>query len=70
VKHSFIASNKKGRLLDLYSVIGKFPQPKGGFTLPSHKYTGPNNPLDQQLDSNDKLLPGQEPFNQINAICY
>jgi len=42
---------------------------KGGFTLPSHKYTSPYNPLDQQLDSNDKPLPGQEPFNQVDAIA-
>jgi len=61
----------------VHSVIGKLPRrPKGGFTLPSHKYTGPYNPLDQQLDSNDKPLPGQESFNQVDAvalkhdICY
>jgi len=54
VKHSFTKSNKKGGLLDLHSVIGKFPRPKGEFRLLSHKYTGPHNPLDQQLGSNDK----------------
>ena len=27
----------------------KLPKPKRGFTLPGHKYTGPYNPLDQQL---------------------
>jgi len=42
VKHSFIKSDKKGGLLDLHSFIGKLPRPKGGFTLPSHKYTGPH----------------------------
>jgi len=68
-KLSFIASNKKGRLLDIHSVIGKLPRPKAGFTLPSHKYTGPYNPLDQKLDSNDKPLPGQKPFNQVDAIA-
>jgi len=52
-KCSFIKSNTKGGLLDLHSVIGKLPWPKGGFTLYSHKYTGPYNPLDQQLDEND-----------------
>jgi len=61
-KCSFIKSNTKG-LLDLHSVIGKLPRPKGGFTIRSRKYTGPYNPLDQQLDSNDKLVAGQEPFN-------
>jgi len=33
VKSNFIKSNKIGGLLDLHSVIGKLPQPKGGFTL-------------------------------------
>ena len=68
-KHSFIKTNKKGGLLDLHAAIGKLPKPKGGFTLPSHKYTGPYNPLDKQLDSNDQPLPGQEPYNQIDAIA-
>jgi len=69
VKHSFIASNKKGGLLDIHSVIGKLTQPKGGFTLPSHKYTCPYNPLDQQLDSNNKPISGQEPFYQVDVIA-
>ena len=38
-----------GANLDIYKAIGKLPKPKGGFTLPGHKYTGPYNPLDQQL---------------------
>ena len=37
LKHSFI---KQGGLLDVHKLIGKLPKPKGGFTLPSHKYTG------------------------------
>ena len=66
--HSFI-SNKKGGLLDLHALIGKLPKPKGGFTLPRHKYTGPYNPLDKQLDANDQPLSGQEPYNQVDAIA-
>ena len=44
--------------------------------LPGHKYTGPYNPLDEQLDENDLPLQGQEPFNAVDAIsmrhdiCY
>ncbi len=44
--------------------------------LPNHKYTGPYNPLDQQLDENDAPVPGQEPYNAVDAIsmrhdiCY
>ena len=47
LKHSFV---KQGGLLDGHKLIGKFSNPKGGFTLPSHKYTGPYNPLEKQLD--------------------
>ena len=62
--------------MDLHKVIGKLPRPKQGFVLPSHKYTGPYNPLDEQLDENDLPIPGQEPFNNVDAIsmrhdiCY
>ena len=65
-KFTFI---KQGGLLDVHKLIGKLPKPKGGFTLPSHKYTGPYNPLDKQLDENDQPLPGQEPYNQVDAIA-
>ena len=40
---------QKGKGLDIHKAIGKLPKPKGGFTLPGHKYTGPYNPLDEQL---------------------
>ena len=65
-KHSFV---KQRSLLDVHKLIGKLPKPKGGFILPSHKYTGPHNPLEEQLDANDQPLPGQEPYNQIDAIA-
>ena len=38
-----------GKGVDIHKAIGKLPKPKSGFTLPGHKYTGPFNPLDQQL---------------------
>jgi len=62
--------------MDIHKVIGKLPRPKKGFVLPYHKYTGPYNPLDEQLDENDQPLPGQEPYNAVDAvsmrhdICY
>ena len=62
--------------MDIHAVIGRLPRPKGGFTLPNHKYTGPYNPLDKQLDENDIPRPGQEPYNAVDAIsmrhdiCY
>lgn len=62
--------------MDIHKVIGKLPRPKKGFVLPFHKYTGPYNPLNEQLDENDSPVPGQEPFNAVDAIsmrhdiCY
>jgi hypothetical protein len=63
-------------MMDIHKIIGNLPRPKKGFVLPSHKYTGPYNPLDEQLDKNDNPVPGQEPFNAVDAIsmrhdiCY
>ena len=39
--------------MDIHNFIGKFPRPKKGFVWPGHKYTGPYNPLSEQLDEND-----------------
>ena len=63
-------------MVDVYELIGKLPRPKKGFVLPSHRYTGPYNPLEEQLDADDNPLPGQEPFNEVDRaslhhdICY
>ena len=62
--------------MDIHKVIGKLPRPKSGFVLPDHKYTGPYNPLEKQLDENDIPIIGQEPFNAVDEIsmrhdtCY
>ena len=62
--------------MDIHKVIGKLPRPKKGFVLPNHKYTGPYNPLSEQLDENDIPILGQEPYNAVDAIsmhhdiCY
>lgn len=75
-KKSMFVKSTEGGKIDIHSVIGKLPKPKKGWTLPNHKYTGPWNPLHEQLDQNDNPLPGQEPFNQVDAIsmrhdiCY
>ena len=67
----------EGEKIDIHALIGKLPiLPKKGFVLPWHKYTGPYNPLDKQLDENDQPIPGQEPYNGVDAIslhhdiCY
>ena len=62
--------------MDIHKAIGKLPRPKRGFVLPYHKYTGPYNPLHEQLDENDQPILGQEPYNAVDAIsmrhdiCY
>ena len=62
--------------MDIHEAIGKLPRPRKGFVLPGHKYTGPYNPLNEQLDENDLPIVGQEPFNTVDAIsmkhdiCY
>ena len=60
----------------IHKVIGKLPRPKRGFVLPYHKYTGPYNPLHEQLDEYCQSLAGEEPYNAVDAIsmqhgiCY
>ena len=58
-------------------MTGKIPfKPKKGFVLPRHHFIGPFNPLHIQLDSKDNPLPGNEPYNAVDAtsmrhdICY
>ena len=41
-----------GGALDIHKAIGRLPKPKGGWTLPGHKYTGPYNDLDSQVKYN------------------
>ena len=62
--------------MDIHKIIGKLPRPAKGWVLPGHKYTGPYNPLDEQLDDNNQPKAGQEPFNKVDEIsmrhdiCY
>ena len=62
--------------MDIHKVIGKLPRPQRGFVVPYHRYTGPYNPLHEQLDEYDQPLAGQEPYNAVDAIsmqhdiCY
>ena len=49
---------------------------KRALFLPKHRFNGPYNPLNLQLDSKDNPLPGNEPYNAVDAIsmrhgiCY
>lgn len=38
-----------GSGIDIHKQIGKIPKPKVGWTLPGHKYTGPHNALESQV---------------------
>jgi hypothetical protein len=55
--------------IDIHKIIGKFWKPKQGWVLPNYKYCGPYNPLEMQVDSKGKPLPGHEPYNQVDDIC-
>ena len=50
-------------------MIGKIPfKPKKGFVLPKHRFSGPYKPLHLQIYSKYNLLPGNEPYNAVDAI--
>ena len=40
---------KRAKGVDVHKAIGKLPKPQKGWTLPGHNYTGPYNPLEDQL---------------------
>ena len=62
-----------GGSLDIHKAIGKLPKPKGGWTLPGHKYTGPYNDLDSQLKYNPQtgeiLEIYDQPTGKTDAIA-
>lgn len=62
-----------GTGVDIHKAIGKLPKPKGGFTLPGHNYTGPYNPLEEQISYDPKtgkiLKIYQQPTGKTDAIA-
>ena len=63
---------KKGRGVDIHKAIGKLPKPKGGWTLPGHKYTGPYNDLENQVryDNEGNILEiYDKPTGKTDAIA-
>ena len=50
--NTFVKEMGWGAGVDIHEAIGRLPKPKSGWTLPGHRYTGPYNPLDKQLDYN------------------
>ena len=65
--------NLDGAGVDIHKMIGKLPKPKGGFTLPGHKYTGPYNDLDSQVrfgPVTGEILEGfDQPTGKTDAIA-
>ena len=64
---------RKGRGVDVHKAIGKLPKPAKGWTLPGHNYTGPYNPLEEQLRydpvSGEILEFYQMPTGKTDAIA-
>ena len=62
-----------GSGFDLHKAIGKLPRPQSGFTFPGHKFTGPYNPLEQQLKydpiTSEILEIYDQPTGQTDAIA-
>ena len=69
---SWIKWKGYGKGLDIHKAIGKLPKRKGRFTLPGHKYTGPYNPLEQQLkydpNTGQILEIYQQPTGKTDAV--
>ena len=61
----------KGSGIDIHKAILKVA-PKKGFVMPGHRYTGPGNPLEQQLryDPNTGQILGiyQQPTGKTDAV--
>ena len=63
----------KGGAVDIHKQIGKLPKPKGGWTLPGHKYTGPYNDLENQIryssETGEILEIYDQPTGSTDAVA-
>ena len=68
-----VAGGSRGAGVDIHKAIGKLPKPKSGWTLPGHKYTGPYNDLEKQVqydkDTGKILEIYDEPTGKTDAIA-
>ena len=72
VSKRIAGKGKKGGGVDIHKAIGKLPKPKGGWTLPGHKYTGPYNDLENQVryDNQGNILEiYDKPTGKTDAIA-
>ena len=71
-RHKTDRPHLDGAGVDIHAAIGKLPKPKRGWMLPGHNYTGPYNPLEQQVEYDPEtgqiLQIYQHPTRQINSI--
>ena len=71
-RHKTDRPHLDGAGVDIHAAIGKLPKPKRGWTLPGHNYTGPYNPLEQQVEYDPEtgqiLQIYQHPTRQITSI--
>ena len=63
----------RGGSIDIHKAIGKLPKPKRGWTLPGHNYTGPYNPLENQVRydplTGEILEIYQQPTGKTDAVA-
>ena len=61
-----------GKGVDIHKAIGRLPKPKGGWTLPGHKYTGRYNDSENQVryDNQGNILEiYDKPTGKTDAIA-
>ena len=62
-----------GKGIDIHKAIGKLPKLKKGWTLPRHNYTGPYNPLENQVKydplTGEILEIYQQPTGKTDAVA-
>ena len=71
--NTFVKEMGWGAGVDIHKAIGRLPKPKSGWTLPGHRYTGPYNPLDKQLEydpvTGEILKIYDKPTGKTDAIA-
>ena len=71
IKENIKKIMKKGGAIDIHKAILKVA-PKKGFVMPGHRYTGPGNPLEQQLrydpNTGQILEIYQQPTGRTDAV--
>ena len=71
--NTFLKEMGWGAGVDIHKAVERLPKPKSGWTLPGHRYTGPYNPLDKQLEydpvTGEILKIYDKPTGKTDAIA-